>query len=283
MTTILAEKEGRETVEGTLAALRFEARSTPVFDAHGIEVKGYQRIWRPDTGKTLAIMTDSYKLVQHHEAMAPAIENLGTMGWKVARSHIEREGASAFVELESRDNSIKVVGEKVGMRILMRNTYDGTSTLRLSFGALVLACSNGAIVPGRGSVGFEAAHVGGIQERLGMLTAKVRKIEDLLGKRMMEEYSQLDSPVSPEVGREIVRRVLGERNMDKPLVYWRNGKGRDGSASAWNLYNGITQYLTHDFTGGWGRRERKNSTALDLIAQFVREGRLPDEKEIAEN
>lgn len=277
------QKKGTRTIQGTLEAINFDTRSTDIFNESGRPIEGYQRIYRPDTGKTLAIMSDHYKLVQHKEVMLPAVEALGDEGWKVKASRVERNGASAFVELERRDTAIKVVGDKVGERILMRNTYDGTSSLTLSIGAIVLVCSNGLVVPGKGSIGFNSHHTGDVRDRLGFLTAKVRSIEEGLASRMIESYSQLDSPVPPEIGREIVKRVLGERHMDASLTYWQSGIGRNGDLTAWNLYNGVTQYLTHDFTGGWGRRERKNAEALELIARFVREGRLPSIKEAEEN
>jgi hypothetical protein len=142
-------------------------------------------------------------------------------------------------------------------------------------GALVLACTNGAVVPGKGSIGFHQHHMGDIREQFGFLTNRVRKIEAGLGARMIEAYSQLDKVVPNEIGKEIVRRVMGERKMEKPLGYWRHGIGRDGSATAWNLYNGVTQYLTHDFTGTWSLRERKNADAFDLIAGWIKTGALP--------
>lgn len=278
MTTAIAEKSNRTTVK-TLGAIDFKTISEPVYDIKGTKIEGYQRIMRPDIGATLSIMSDKYQLVEHREAMAPAVEALGLEGWTIGSSHVERQGASAFVQLEKRDTGIKVVGQQVGLRIMMRNTYDGTTSLRLSFGSLVLICSNGCVVPGKGGIGFDAHHTGDIRDRLGLLTAKVRKIESGLGEKMIDAYSKLDAPVPIEIGREIVKRVMGERKMDQPLRYWTHGIGRNGERTAWNLYNGITQDLTHNFTGGWGRRERKNMEAFDLIAHYIQNGVLPKEEE----
>lgn len=277
MTALLTQemKDKAVTVQGTIGALDFDTKSGLVYDQGGEPLEGYQRIWRPDTGRTLAIMSKKYQLVQHKEVMAPAIDALGSDGWKVKASRIERGGASAFVELERRDVVTKVVGEKVGERILMRNTYDGTSSLTLNIGAIVLICGNGMVAPGKGSIGFDAHHVGDIRDRLGLLTAKVRKIESGLAERLLESYSEMDKVVPTEIAKEIVKRVMGERKVEKPLEYWRHGIGRDGSATAWNLYNGMTQYLTHDFTGGWSRRERKNHESFELIAGWIKTGVLP--------
>jgi len=279
MTTslVLDEKKGRATAEGTLDALNFETLTGKVYDQKGKVIEGFQRIWRPDQQKTLAIMSNAYKLVQHKEAMIPAIEALGENGWTVDTSRVERDGAAAYVQLVQRkEAAIKVVGEKVGLRILMHNTYDGSSSLRLSFGSIVLRCTNGAVMPGKDTFGFDASHIGGIRERLGFLTARVRKIQESMGERMIEAYSKLDSPVPSEIGREIIRRVIGERKVDQVAGYWSGGIGRNGEATAWNLYNGITQYLTHDYVGDWSRRERSNARAFDMIANYAQSGGLPE-------
>lgn len=275
----LLEKPGKAiTTLGTMEALNFKTVMTPIFDATGTPIEGFKRVYRPDIRATLSVMSDKYQLVEHQEAMKPAVDALGEQGWDIGRARVERDGASAWVELERRDLSIKVVGEQVGQRILMRNTYDGTSTLRLSFGALVLACSNGAVVPGM-VLGFNSHHTGDIRDRLKELTKRVEKIESGLGTKMIEAYSQLDTAVDHKVGKEIIRRIVGDRKMDEPVKYWTRGIGRNGNETAWNLYNGITQYLTHDFSGNWGRRERKNAEAFDLIAYYLREGHLPKEEE----
>jgi len=277
MTTAIAvaDKAGVRTVERTLDALNFTAKLDKVYDGKGQELDGYRQILRTDTGACLSIVSDQYKLVEHREAMFPAVDALGRDGWKVKASRVERAGASAFVELERRDASIKVVGELVGQRVMLRNSYDKSSSLTLTFGALVLKCHNGAVVPGKGSFGFHSHHTGDVNDRLGQMLKSYKGIEAALGTRMLETYSQLDKLVPSSIGREIIKRSLGERQQDTVAKYWNTGIGRDGELSAWNLYQGITQFLTHDFNGSWDRRERLNGQALGMITEVVRNGTLP--------
>lgn len=286
MTTTLVmpkDKEGTRTVQGTLEAIDFDTKSTPVYDLYGKKIDGYQRLWRPDTGATLSIMTDEYKLVQHREVMTPAVEVLGKDGWTVRASRVQRDGAAAFVELWRPNHGVKVVGEQVGERILMKNTYDGTTQLSIQIGAVVLVCLNGAVVPGTGSAGFTSRHTGDVNDRVEFMHKNIRRIEEGLASKMIEAYSKLDTAVSPEIGKEIIKRTLGERQTEKPLNYWTRGIGRNGNKTAWNLYNGITQYLTYDFGGSWSLRERKNEQAFALIAKYVKEGRLPVETSVEGN
>jgi len=280
MTTQTAEKEGRvKTVAGTLDALAFDASLTPVFDGKGQEIEGYKRVYRADLDRTISIVSDGYELFQHREALAPVVDRLSQDGWTVKASHIERFGGRAFVELHRRDavnpEVARVVGEKVGERLMLRNSYDKTSSLIFSMGALVLKCTNGLVVPDGGGMNFSGHHSGDLRKNFDRFLRGLDRIESTIGTRMLEHYSQLDKIVPDQIGREIIKRAVGERVTLQVLPMWTGGIGRDGTRTAWNLYNGITQYLTHDYKGNWDRRERLNGQAFNLIAGWVKTGTLP--------
>ncbi len=281
--TIEKEKAGVRTVAGTLEALDFKASLYPVYYKGGAEIKGYKQVFREDTLETLSIVSDQYKLVEHRDAMAPAVEILGREGWAVKASRVERGGGSAFVELHRRDavnaNVALAVGEKVGERLMLRNSYDKSSSLTFTFGALVLKCTNGLVVPGHGGLGFSGHHSGDVTDNFDRFLKRLGQIENDLGSRMLEYYSKLDKVVPEQIGYEIIKRSVGERVSMQVLPMWKGGIGRDGSPTAWNLYNGITQYLTHDYNGNWDRRERLNGKSLELIQGYVETGTLPAEPE----
>jgi hypothetical protein len=254
-----------KTITGTLDALSFDTKLTPVYNERGMEIPGFKRVYREDQDKTLSIVSNDYKLIQHRDAMVPAIDALGHEGWTVHASRIERYGASAFVELVRKDATIKVVGEKVGERLMLRNSYDRSSSLMFIAGAMVLICTNGATIPGGGGFSFSTHHTGDAKEKLGFLLKSLKRIEESLGSKMLEYYSKLDKAVPSEIGQEIIKRNLGERFIDQVDRFWTRGIGRSGDRTGWNLYNGITQYLTHEFRGGWDLRERKNLRSLEMI------------------
>ncbi len=135
--------------------------------------------------------------------------------------------ARAFIELHRIDKPITVVGEKVGERLMLRNSYDRSSSLIFEMGALVVKCLNGAVMP-QGNLGFSGHHTGDLRKGLNAFIKKLAGIEAALGARMIEAYKDLDKKVSPEIAREIVKRSLGERNQETVLKYWQTGIGRDG-------------------------------------------------------
>lgn len=287
MGTGIAERgsqDGRvRTVAKTLDALNFDVKLKHVYDEHGNKLEGFARVNREDNGRCLSIVSKDYALVQHKEAMTSAVEILGREGWQVGASRIERYGSSAFVELTRRDavnpEVARMVGEKVGERLMLRNSYDKTSALTFTLGALVLKCTNGLVVPGNGGLSFHGSHTGDLRGNFDQFLSGLAKIEAGLASRMLEHYSSLDKLVPSEIGREIIKRATGERMIGQIAAYWTDGIGRDGRSTAWNLYNGITQYLTHDFKGGWDRRERLNAQAFALIAGYIKTGALPVEAE----
>lgn len=278
MQTQIEPLKRTQEIEGHLDTLNFISTLGPIYDHDGQEIPNFKRIYRPDHDRTLAVVSDKYRLVQHSEAIIPALEVLGMENWTVKKSRVEAYGARAYVELTRFDNAVKVAGDTVGQRIVISNSYDTTRSLSFSMGAVVLACTNGLVVPGTGGVGFRAKHIGDTPESLDLLIKSVKNIEQGIASRMIESYSKLDTPVPQDIGKEIVKRIVGERRMGKAVGYWTHGIGRNGRQSAWNLYNGITQYLTHDFTGGWDLRERHNARAFDIITGWLQTGKLPKEE-----
>lgn len=274
MTTVTEEQKSYTTK--TLDALAFDAKLVPVYDHKGKELEGFKRVYREDRDATLSIVSNSYQLIQHKEAMHPAVEALGREGWKVNASRIERFGTTAFVELQRRDKVATIVGEPVGERLMLVNSYDRSTSLRLSVGVLVLRCTNGAVAPGAG-FDFSAPHTGDGKERVEDMLKRLGRIERDFGSRIGDYYSKLDKAVPDEIAREIIKRSLGERRIDTIERYWTGGIGRDGAKTGWALYNGVTQYLTHDFKGNWGRRESMNEASLQLIEQYSVNGMLPKE------
>lgn len=274
-------KEG-VTVSETLDSLDFSAELLPVYDHLGHEIEGHRQVFRKDIGKALDIVSDQYALVEHKDAIFPVVDRMGREGWKVKQSRVENFGARAFVELIRMDRTITAVGDEVGQRVMLRNSYDRSSSLSFSFGGIVVVCLNGATIPGAG-INFSSHHNGAVNEKLDFVLQSVHKIDTVLGETMGRYYSGMDKEVPLKIGREIVQRIVGERKTEEVLPLWFNGVGRRGTPDAWSLYNGITQFLTHSFTGSWGRRERRNLASLELIRTFLESGRLPDVNKSEDN
>ncbi len=248
-----------------LKLLEFPVAEAPLYLALGKVIEGHKAIVRPDTGAVLGLVGDQYKLVTHKQSLTPYLDRLGRDGWTVNAVRLENDGAKAFVELHNRDSVLPVkIGDPVGKRLLLWNSYDGTTAVRVQGGYYVLVCLNGATAPAGLLTGSSLRHSGdvlkGIDDAADTIGHQFTEVVDL--------YRGLsDRIVSPEIANAVVQEVCGIRKLDLVKARWtRFGHNGSTDPTAWNLYNAITYYLTHEFAGRLGAREEKNQTAIDLLA-----------------
>lgn len=247
-----------------LTLLDFPVAQTPVFLKGNKEIEGHKAIVRSDTGAVLGLVSDQYKLVTHRQQVEPYLERLGREGWDVNQVRLERNGAKVYIELHNREGAVAVkVGDPVGRRLLLWNSYDGTTSVAAQGGYFVLICLNGATAP-RGLVsGTRFGHQGDV---LGKIDNSADLITHQLDEVVNLYRGLADTSVSKEIAKAIIQEVCGVKKLDLVTAHWtRTGHGGSTAPTAWNLYNAITHYLTHEFGGQIKAREEKNRDAIDLI------------------
>jgi hypothetical protein len=227
------------------------------------EIDGHVAIVRPDSGAVLGLVSDQYKLVTHKQSLDPYLDKLGREGWTVNEVRLERAGAKAYVELHNKHEVKAVrVGDPVGKRLLLWNTYDGTTAVAAQGGYFVLICLNGATAPAGFLTGSSIRHSG---DPFRLIDESAEKFGHQF-EEVIDLYRGLaDKVVSPEISRAVIQEVCGIRKLDLVTAYWKRGHNGSDAATAWNLYNAITKYLTHDFGGQIAVREAKNRDAVDLL------------------
>lgn len=256
-----------ETAKGSegLALLDFPVAKVPVYLALGKEIENHRAIVRPDTGAVLGLVSDSYEVVTHKQSLEPHLERFASEGWKINRVTVERTGAKAWVELHNAIETREVkVGDAVGLRLLIWNSYDGTTGVGTAASHYVTWCLNGAVSLER-IFSHAVRHTGGAYERV---EKNADRSYDAFGKTVELYRGLADTTVSPEIARKVIQEVCGIKKLDLVKHHWTNdghGPGHNTDPTAWNLYNAITYYLTHEFGGQIATREAKNREAIDLI------------------
>ena len=251
--------------------LEFPVEVRPIFlETHGErgtavkEIEGHRAIVRSDTGAVLGLPSDQYKLVTHKQSLEPYLAKLGRSGWDVNNVRLEREGARAYIELFNREGAKAVrVGDPVGRRLLLWNSYDGSTSVAAQGGLFVLVCLNGATAPAGILTGSRFGHTGDVLKNIDSSA-------DLIAfdfEKVVELYRGFaDTRVQPEIAKAVIQEVCGIRKLDVVTAYWtRTGHAGSTDPTAWTLYNAITKYLTHDFGGAIAAREAKNREAVDLL------------------
>lgn len=277
METLIVPNLQKKVVQSgldSLNLLNIPVEKRPIFNQFGKEIPGFIGVTRTDTDKTLAIVSDRYELVGHKAALDPILDKMHNEGWKVSKTIVEKFGAKAYVELIDETLAFEVktkqVGDIVNARLILQSTLDGTSKIRATYGLWRLRCTNGLAAPSGESVGFAGRHNANIYDALESFGSKSENYRQMfLGCN--ETFNTLaNTLVDKEVARKVVESIVGQRKVDDVLHYWIAGRGQDGTPSAWALYNGLTEYLTHDFKGGVAISTARTDAALAEVLKLTK-------------
>ena len=138
----------------------FEVRRERLTLASGVDT-GLDALVREDTGKFLSPVSPKYRVTTHKEANAFAESLLSEAGleWDEGHISVNEKGTRFMREFRFSDKSfIPGAVESTALdyegtddtfvpTLLLRNSYDKSSTLDFTFGAFRMVCSNGMIVP----------------------------------------------------------------------------------------------------------------------------------------
>ena len=231
--------------------IEFEVLLNGIYDRQGRKIPGHKAVVRGDTGDTLAVHSDKYSLVPyqvHFDAFEKAISlsSLDPTGMRIG-TDLTNNGARIFrqylfpahmVKFDSRYH-----GERsVALRILMFDSYDGSSKFRGMAGGFDFVCANES-VSGKeiDTIGFK--HVGDME-------AKISDAADRLtssAQRFVEEMNRLQ--VWPHIDlkmiefSELVNDLPQSNNtlVDAMTAEYARHDGR----TLWDAYNLMTRWATH--------------------------------------
>lgn len=258
----------------------FTVEAAPSFMqlADGTFVKdGFTVNRRTDNMAVLGKVTDRYGIVQNTDLVSAAEEAFGKE--KLAdfkRTMVvtgEGEKMYATYDFRSRTRKLKV-GDEVGLRLTLQNSFDGS--LRASFlgGTLRLRCSNGMVAIER-EVGLTRKH--GMSISVKFVHDALLKAIASWDKSIMVFDRLADVAVTQEQGHTILNRladlsILSNKLREGIAGIWTTPTyTEDSSRNLWNLYNAVTQHLTHEVSGE--RFELANRTSSAILSMFERASR----------
>ena len=124
---------------------------------------GHDALYRVDNGRQLAVVSRTYQLIKHREAVDFVHHVLDEVGIEKRRTRVELgpNGSRLFYEMqlpEHRFNAPAETGvnntahdgtakrDEYVPRIVVTNSYDGSGPFGLLFGAFRMVCKNGLVI-----------------------------------------------------------------------------------------------------------------------------------------
>jgi len=250
--------------------------AAPDFQHDGITVKPDHFLnVRRDTGEVLGVTSKRYGVVQNRELVGVAEDafnkssDLGDFDRSVI---VTGSGERLFATYDFKNRKRKLkVGDEVGMRLTLQNSFD--TTLRLSFavGALRLICTNGMATMER-DVDMTSKHNSNVNIGFLVDAVKVAVERFEIACKAFDKLSQVQ--FDHDKGFNVLNRLakskaLSDRQSSKIAGIWASPDYKEDEArSLWNLYNATTQYLTREVEGK--RFELSNRVNLNVLKHLSR-------------
>ncbi len=260
----------REAIDA--AGLNFLADLRDIQTTDGISIPQRKAVIRSDSDDILGVVGTSYVPVQNHQAFGflDAVVADGSLRYHTAGALGKGERVWMLAKLPD-DIRVKNSDDFTEKYLLLSNSHDGSSSLRVHFTPIRVVCANTLAIAaknGRGQ-GISIIHKGN-------LTAKVQQAQKVLGLakqfyddaeyqinrlashypslRQLEEYFRLVFPDSPDGESSRTKNVRQEM-----LRLFEEGIGHDIPEirhTTWTALNAVTEFVDH-------RRSTRGKTSTE--------------------
>ena len=249
----------REAIEA--AGLDYLADLKDIETTDGIPIPQRKAVVRSDSGEVLGVVGASYVPVQNHQAFGflDAVVADGSLRYHTAGALGKGERVWMLAKLPE-DIRVKNSDDITEKYLLLSNSHDGSSSLRVHFTGIRVVCANTLAIAaqnGRGQgvsiihKGDLAAKVQQAQEILGLAKRFYDDAEEQINRlachypslRQLEEYFRLVYPDSPDGESSRTKNVRQEM-----LRLFEEGIGHDMPEirhTTWTALNAVTEYVDH--------------------------------------
>ncbi len=265
--TLVARSYGQKVASGQNAH-DYIVKSVPLYTADGKPANAWGN-QRTDNGIIIGVTSDKYGIVQNADFTNAIEDGFKSCGLEFTEreSIVTRWGARSHIEYEFSTRTAEIAkGDIVALRIIARNSFDGTSKSSISVGAVRLVCTNG-MTSFRQDLSMSVRHTTNVSPQF------VHSVVE----QAMEQWSDLNQ-VWMNLGKQDISQAQGYTiidNMTKRGIYaerfaksvaevWQSPRYRlDEGRNLWNLYNAHTQVLTHNY--GVAKYEMTQRTGHNVL------------------
>ena len=262
----------------------FTVERVPMTLPSGTQSRMYAHV-RTDTGEELGHGTEQYGFIQNRDLVDMADETFESRGMVPTSKRIVvcGRGERLYAQYDFANDRAPVrredrkVGDELGMRLTLQNSFDRSLRASVALGMLRLVCTNGMTTM-ENEFGMTRKHssnveLGFIAKAIGQAKASFQaaaKGFEVLGER----------DITQDQGRNILNQlnksnVLSNVIRDGIVKIWDNPTHEeDTDRNLWTLYNATTQHLTHAVSED--RFEYSNTVSTNVLRRLRGAATYPD-------
>lgn len=209
----------------------------------GVHEVPNKAIVRTDTMKLLSVVGEDYQLVKNEDVFSELYKILPSGNKvEVKNAWTTNNGGRSYLELfMGNGGEIKSVGQPVGNRLIVTNSYDRSRKFGLQAGLCVLACTNG-MISWKTRTELASFHLKSqdIYGKIGQV-AQYLKI-DLERTQIYSDYGT-SAVMNPQEILKIVSERIRFPEKYEQLVIKRAETSHE---NYWDLYQCFTEVITHE-------------------------------------
>jgi hypothetical protein len=244
----------------------------PIVGAGHVRGMGFCN-FRTDTEAPLGMVKDRYQIVQNadlFESLAHALEDAAPAraldGAKIKPS-VSYGGAQAFADIafpQLTEDLVQARGNATALtfRLLLWNSFDGSSPVRLAAGAIDGFCSNGMI--------FGSYDLFGKRHTKGFSQADLEKFVGnsflLFQEKITELRRETFKPVELEQAEKFLKKNFSDRRAAQLLERFAV-EAQERGATVWALRSALTFYASHNSSQFAVRNTGQDSSAAVLYGR----------------
>ena len=234
----------------------FTVKQVPLFDEQGRR-SGFFGNQRADTGGILGVTSDRYGIVQHGsliEAAEEGFENAG-LGAFERNVYVTGDGARMRAHYDFKDQTRALrredrkVGDEVGLRLTLQNSFDRSLRVSFALGMLRLVCTNGMTTL-ENEVSMTKKHSANVETNF--LEDAIKKAVSNWDAAVAKAETLTAHTIEHEQGLTILGNLvrmgaLSDRMSGEIAKVWNSPEyDLDKDRNLYNLYNATTQHLTRN-------------------------------------
>lgn len=244
---------------------------------HNGRKTGFFGNFREDSGECLGMTSDQYGLVQNDELLDAAYAALASRGLNDYKERIvvAEGGKRLYAEFEFKDRQLATsVGDVFGYKLILKNSFDRSLRLSFALGFLRLACLNGMATMEKefAATKKHSTHVsveflsGAIDQAMNSGQTALKVYDSLAQKAISDEQGQLILR-----NLELAKALSGTLRQSVETLWLAPRRQEDKGRNLYNLYNAVTEHLTHQVSGQ--RYEYADKTSNQILMRLVNAAR----------